>query len=295
MPRVSPAMVRKVASHDPLLGMLLPVCRTAEAARQELRWIRTELNHAGPSVRRACALRARSVPLQYVLGSQPFGELQILCERNVLIPRWETEEWASELAARWRRATSSRVTAPTVVDLCTGTGCVALLLKRALPRAEITAVDCSRFAVALVTKNLHHNDVGHVTVLQRDILRDERPAISADLVVCNPPYIPRDAFVRDATTSVKVYEPRLALVADKEFYTNLCDVWLPHTRSFVYEIGDEGQARFVADRISARADGRRWAIGLRRDSNGKPRVVYGFRTDDARLHRVYDGFGYLVT
>ncbi|QLQ78954.1 hypothetical protein HG537_0B03010 [Torulaspora globosa] len=283
MPRISPAMIRKVASYDPLLGLLLPVCRTAEAARQELHWIRNE----GASVQRACALRARSVPLQYVLGSQPFGELEILCKRNVLIPRWETEEWASELAARWQ---TSRVTAPTVVDLCTGTGCVALLLKRALPRAQVTAIDCSPFAIALVTKNLHHNDIRDVTVLQRDILRDDRPAIAADLVVCNPPYIPRDAFVRDVTTSVKMYEPRLALVADKEFYTNLCDVWLRHTRSFVYEIGDISQAHFVADRISATT----WSVGIRRDSNGKPRVVYGFKTDDVQLNKLYDGFGYLV-
>lgn len=146
-----------------------------------------------------------------------------------------------------------------------------------------------------MTRNLHHNDVGHVTVVQQDILRERPPAISADLVTCNPPYIPRDAFVRDTATSVKVYEPRLALVGDKEFYANLCDVWLPRTKSFVYEIGDVSQAHYVAERISARADGDRWAVGLRQDSNGKPRVVYGFRTDDPRLRTVYEGFGYLFT
>lgn len=296
MPRVSPAVVRSVSREDPLLGLLLPVCRELECARRELRWIRGELGQPR-LVRRACQQRARSVPLQYVLGSQPFGALHILCAPRVLIPRWETEEWATELARRWKRCQLGETI--TVVDLCTGTGCVALTLKQALPLANVTAVDCSRAAVQLAQRNAIHNNrvvMGHVTVLQHNVLQQERqPQCHTDLLVCNPPYIPRNTFVRDTATSVKVWEPRLALVGDKEFYGNLCDVWLPHTQSFVYEIGDLEQAHYVARRLAAKAPAApTWAVGVRNDAQGNPRVVYGYRTDDRRLHGIFLGFGALL-
>lgn len=289
MPRVSPAKINQVAGRDPLLALLLPVCRSEDTAARELRWMREELQ-CGERVRRACERRSRSEPLQYVLGTQPFGALSIACRRKVLIPRWETEEWSLEVARRWR---AGGCASPHVIDLCTGTGCVALLLKQWLPHAEVAAVDCSPHAVALARFNARRNDVGPVHVIEGDVLVDgERGNVLSplDLVVCNPPYIPRSVFVRETATAVRLWEPRLALVGDKRFYRNLYEQWLSRTRSFVYEIGDRAQAEYVARHVP---EG--WRVGMRHDASGKPRAVYGYRSGDPLLDRVYNGFGSLFT
>lgn len=288
MPRISPAYIRRVARRDPLLALLLGVCREESQAERELAWLRQELRDPR-SVLRACRQRARLVPLQYVLGSQPFGALDVLCRPRVLIPRWETEEWCCELA---RRVQAERWSPPLrVVDLCTGTGCVALQMQHSVPGATVTAVDCSEDALELARRNAGRHALQRVRLVQRDVLR-WRPDTAADLLLCNPPYIAPASFVRDTRAAVKLYEPRLALVGDKEFYANLVDTWLPHVRGFAYEVGDPGQCRYVVERVRAdRSLAAQWAVGTRLDARGQPRVVYGYR--DAEFARVFRGFGQL--
>lgn len=291
MPRIAPALVRQVSRQDPLLALLVGVCRSESQAAQELRWLRQELRDPAV-VRWACAQRARQVPLQYVLGSQPFGGLELVCRPRVLIPRWETEEWCCELARRLRASGPRPLQ---VVDLCTGTGCVGLQLQQSMPTAEVTAVDCSPHAVELAALNARRNNLP-MRVLQHDVLQwaprlDGPPP---DLVVCNPPYIPRTSFVRETAPAVKLYEPRLALVGDKEFYANLVDTWLKrvNVRAFAYEVGDSDQCEYVVARVRASTElADRWSVGTRRDAAGKPRLVYGFRGQ--QFAQALDGFGEL--
>ncbi|ETI23814.1 hypothetical protein G647_05620 [Cladophialophora carrionii CBS 160.54] len=124
--------------------------------------------------------RSKGVPLQYIMGNQPFGTLDILCQRGVLIPRPETETYTEEAAKLLLAALAA--TQPTdgpwwqeprkirILDLCTGTGCIALLLhsilkpidptKPSLPPGldlEIVGIDDKPQAVELARKNLHHN------------------------------------------------------------------------------------------------------------------------------------------
>jgi methylase of polypeptide subunit release factors len=103
MPRIPTSLILKSYRENPLLPSLLKECRTLESARNELRWLREGAikasknnNNASPiearsswqlALRKMCALRSRGKPLQYILGDQPFGELEILCEKGVLIPR----------------------------------------------------------------------------------------------------------------------------------------------------------------------------------------------------------------
>lgn len=96
MPRLPPILFRHAHSIDPLLHYLIPICRDVHSARNELRWLREHakaraIGFNSPQwmqqYRRLVAERATGKPLQYVLGTQPFGELEILCERGVLIPR----------------------------------------------------------------------------------------------------------------------------------------------------------------------------------------------------------------
>lgn len=276
--RVCPAYIRKVSHQDPLLALLVGVCRGESQARQELRWMRQEL--VDPArVRWACKLRSRQVPLQHVLGSQPFGAIDVLCRPQVLIPRWETEEWVCDLTSR---LAGMRLQ---IVDLCTGTGCVALHLQRSLSAARVTAVDCSASAIALAQCNAGRNEL-QLRLLQRDVLGWQPDEIGrVDLVVCNPPYIPPDKLVRDARASVRFYEPRLALVGDKEFYENLVRVWLSRTRAFVYEVGSEDQCAYVKKHA-----GKEWIVGTRKDARGEARVVYGYRDGDSEFARVFKGY-----
>lgn len=107
MPRIPTSLILKSYRENPLLPSLLKECRTLESARNELRWLRegaikasknnnNAARHASQIEARSswqlalwkmCALRSRGKPLQYILGDQPFGELEILCEKGVLIPR----------------------------------------------------------------------------------------------------------------------------------------------------------------------------------------------------------------
>ncbi len=103
MPRILPSLFWRARRLSPLATLLLPVCRDVASALAELRWIREHVaarrDRFGPSSARAsdaareaavlrlCRRRGRGEPLQYVLGTQPFGPLDLLCRRGVLIPR----------------------------------------------------------------------------------------------------------------------------------------------------------------------------------------------------------------
>ena len=101
MPRISPDLLRHAQTSSPSLARLLPVCRDLRCANNELRWLREHVlrQRPAPSVnlssrnkekglKALIAERASGKPLQFVLGNQPFGELDILCKPGVLIPRW---------------------------------------------------------------------------------------------------------------------------------------------------------------------------------------------------------------
>lgn len=157
MPRIPPQVLHAARRQHRLLPLLLPANRSSfDAAWSELRWILKELP---PSKHLAAArLRQHFVPLQYILGSQPFGSLDILCRPGVLIPRWETEEWAgrlSKLISRHLPAPRPRV----FVDLCTGTGCIPLLLAspQTATDSAVIGADISPKALALFNRNVAHN------------------------------------------------------------------------------------------------------------------------------------------
>ena len=89
MPRLSNSLLRHANRIDRLLPLLLQSCRDLNSACNELRWLREHVNvRNAPSLSGLCRQRATGKPLQYILGSQSFGELDILCEPGVLIPRY---------------------------------------------------------------------------------------------------------------------------------------------------------------------------------------------------------------
>ncbi|TBR20818.1 peptide chain release factor N(5)-glutamine methyltransferase [bacterium] len=155
--------------------------------------------------------RGRRIPLAYVLGWQPFAGCRIEVDDSVLIPRPETEELV-ELAAREAESLGRPVH---IVDVGTGSGCVAIALARRLPDAVVYATDVSSSALRLAESNAMANHVSRrVKVLKEDLFKPHSGAPWADVAVSNPPYIPSAEVDRLEPEVLK--EPRLALDGGKD-------------------------------------------------------------------------------
>lgn len=145
--------------------------------------------------------RARREPLQHILGSQEFYGLDYEVNQGVLIPRHDTELLVSEAIAR-------QPDARTVLDIGTGSGCVAVSLQKKLPFADITATDVSESALSVAGRNaLKH---GSSIELLLGSLFAPVSGRRFDLIVSNPPYIP-SADIELLDPEVRDYDPRTAL------------------------------------------------------------------------------------
>jgi release factor glutamine methyltransferase len=155
-------------------------------------------------------------PLQYILGSVPFGSLEILVEPPILIPRPETEEWTLALAHQLQKIQ----TYLTLLDLCTGTGCIALALAKALPKAQVYATDISKQAIELTKKNAAHNHISNVMCIERDLYQALPKHLRFDLIVGNPPYLSETEW-KKLDPMVNQWEDKHALVAEHEGFALL--------------------------------------------------------------------------
>ncbi|MEM8506816.1 MAG: peptide chain release factor N(5)-glutamine methyltransferase [Bacteroidota bacterium] len=152
-------------------------------------------------------------PLQYILGQVLFKDINLLVNKHVLIPRPETEELVDWVLEEWD-ATS--LVSPVVLDIGTGSGCIAIALSKALPKAKVFASDISKKALDVAEKNARLNAVDIIFV-RSDILKPQAiPMGEFDIIVSNPPYV-RESEKREIWNNVKKYEPELALfVPDKD-------------------------------------------------------------------------------
>jgi release factor glutamine methyltransferase len=158
-------------------------------------------------------------PLQYVLGESYFFGMTFQVEPAVLIPRPETEE----LVAAVIKANS--MDAPTILDIGTGSGCIAIALKKNIPNAIVTAIDVSKEALVVASKNAHQNEV-EIRFQELDILKSNIAGMY-DIIVSNPPYIPlSDA--ANMSEQVLMHEPHLALFVENNdalvFYHRIFEV-----------------------------------------------------------------------
>lgn len=189
-----------------------------ENARREAEWLLcsvTGLNRMGlylnfdkplnpeelSAYRALVSRRGRREPLQYLLGTQEFDGLEFIVTSDVLIPRHDTETLIEE-AVRVAPDASS------VLDIGTGSGCIAISLARRLPKAKITAIDISDKALAVARKN--------AATLNADVEFLRGPFLEPvagrrfDLILSNPPYI-TTAELASLQPEVRDFEPMLAL------------------------------------------------------------------------------------
>ncbi len=151
-------------------------------------------------------------PIAYILGDVPFGDLMIKVAPPVLIPRPETEEWVINLIDGIKKSGAQNLH---ILDMCTGSGCIALLLAHELPNAHIYAVDIADEAIALAQKNKKLLNIANVTIVQSDLFAQLPQNITFDLIVTNPPYITDEEF-EQLDQSVKEWEDKGALHADDQ-------------------------------------------------------------------------------
>lgn len=155
-------------------------------------------------------------PIQYILGKSWFSGSVFSVNPSVLIPRPETEELVNEICANIEnRATK-------ILDIGTGSGCIAISIKKMKPHCEVVAIDVSKSALELVLQNAH-NILGNnaISIVCCDVLKQEFPGeflSKFDIIVSNPPYIPIDKNKPrfglsnlDISDEVLKFEPHIAL------------------------------------------------------------------------------------
>lgn len=148
------------------------------------------------------------LPLQYALGSVNFFGLQLKVGPGVLIPRPETEELV-------HRIVMENGAPKRIVDVGTGSGCIALALKRAYPGAEVIGVDVSKEALEQARANAARTGLEVRWELGDVLDADFRLSSEVDLVVSNPPYVPRSEFA-SLSGHVRDHEPHIALFVEDE-------------------------------------------------------------------------------
>src|SRR5579859_228463 len=216
--------------------------------------------------------RARGCPTQYITGHQEFWGLDLLVSPAVLIPRPETEhvvETVLELVNNSHHDGSARLR---LVDVGTGSGCIALALASELPYAEIHACDISEDALEIARINAARLGLGAKVLFRKSDLLSVYAGEKFDFVVSNPPYV-GEADADKVQKQVREFEPRIAVFSGHEgmdVYRKLAPQAQEHLREggwFVAEIGfsEEGKVREL---LAGWED-----VQVTADLQGIPRVI----------------------
>ena len=211
-------------------------------------------------------------PIQYILGKAHFCDLEFGVDENVLIPRPETEElvyWILNEVQQRTRQEGLRI-----LDIGTGSGCIAISLAKNLPNAKVYALDISKKALQIAQQNAVDNKVD-IVFLEADILSMEGFKDKFDVIVSNPPYV-RELEKKEMKNNVLEHEPGLALfVSDGDpliFYKKITLFALNHLKTsgmLFFEInqylGEEMKQLLEAGNFSE--------IELRKDMFGNNRML----------------------
>ncbi len=194
--------------------------------------------------------RAVNEPLSYIIGTKEFMDCTFLVNRNVLIPRPETEHLVEEAIAL-----SKGFLAPVALDLGTGSGCIAVCFKKAVPQAQLTAVDVSEAALMTARKNARANNISGINFRRSDLFSALEENEDFDLIVSNPPYITTEEYAA-LLPETKLFEPELALQGGSdglEFYRKIlfeAPARLRQGGFLLFEVGYR-QAGQVSDMIES--------------------------------------------
>lgn len=207
-------------------------------------------------------------PVQYILGHEEFMGLKFIVNPNVLIPRPETEELVLWVMDDFKSKAEFNL-----VDIGTGSGCIAISIKKNLTQAVVDAIDVSKEALNIASKNAKQNDV-EVNFIHSDILKDDLSK-QYEVIVSNPPYV-LDQEKSLMQKNVLDFEPHLALFVEDHnpllFYERIVRLSLEYLKnkgSIYFEINEA----YATDTMNL-FDNSIWeSVELRKDIRGKDRML----------------------
>lgn len=156
--------------------------------------------------------RGEGAPVAQLVGYREFYSISIRVDENVLVPRPETEHLVIEAIDQIKGRLSDRPN-PTVLDIGTGSGAIAVAIAKSLPKTQVTAVDISLTALDIAKWNVENLKLSdRVTLLQSDLFDGLEPDQTFDVICSNPPYISQSEY-DELPTTVREFEPRGALLS----------------------------------------------------------------------------------
>lgn len=185
--------------------------------------------------------RTSGEPLQYILGVQEFMSLEFSVAPGVLIPRADTETLVEYVIDKYKDTGFS------LMDICTGSGCIPLSVAAHCPRALVRGVDISEDALFFADKNCKKLNLTHRANFSKCDILSEVPSGKYDVITANPPYIETDV-IQTLQTEVRDFEPHIALDGGADglkFYRRICEIapkLLNPCGMLIFEIGYDQSA-----------------------------------------------------
>jgi len=212
--------------------------------------------------------RCKGEPVSYITGTKEFMSLNFKVSPDVLIPRPDTEILVERVISELKGIKS-----PVIVDMCTGSGAIAVSLSKYIPDSLVTGLDISERAIETARLNANENAV-NISLELHDVTTPYQA--DADAVVSNPPYIPTDDIAK-LEVNVAGYEPALALDGGKDgltFYRAIVDNISSSLKKgglLAFEVGAG-----LSDDVAAIMEEKFHSITVEKDLAGIERVVYGY-------------------
>lgn len=221
-----------------------------------------------PDTNKLLEILSTGYPPQYLIGNVEFYGNIINVDERVLIPRFETETLVDKTINYAKKVFSNKIN---IIDLGTGSGCIAISLKKNLD-CDVTALDISSDALEVARTNaaLNNTEINFINQSMVDSLNN-----NYDIIISNPPYIPYDGFVED---KVKNNEPNLALFASDNglyFYKEILNKHLDNLNSpgiMAFEIGDN-QKELLEENVKSM----NLKYSFENDLQGLPRYLFIFK------------------
>lgn len=228
----------------------------------------------------------QEIPIQYIIGKTEFFGLPFNINKEVLIPRPETEELVEQvikevsLIKTYKTASNEATNEKqiTILDIGTGSGCIAISLKKQLPGSKISAIDVSDKALRVAKKNAALNKV-NINFIHLDILKTNNLDKLYDVIVSNPPYV-REMEKKEMKNNVLNNEPHLALFVDNKnpllFYNKIAEL----AKKFLTK---NGQLHFEINQYLGKETIKLLAekgfknIQLKKDIFGNDRIITAFK------------------